>query len=163
MKSPAELTDLFRDRGRKMTAQRQALFAILHGTEAHPTAEWVYERARRQMPTISLRTVYQTLNDLVAMGELEQLDVGTGSARFDPNLAPHHHLVCDDCGRVQDVPVDFPDVAVPQEVAGGFTVSTTEIVFRGLCATCAHGTRADGTADRAPSQSNHHPHKECHA
>ena len=58
------------------------------------------------MPTISLRTVYQTLNDLAAMGELRQLDLGTGSARFDPNLDAHHHLVCERCGKVVDVYAD---------------------------------------------------------
>ncbi len=63
------------------------------------------------MPTISLRTVYQTLNDLAAMGELVQLELGTGSARFDPNLDAHHHLVCDRCGKVLDVDVDASDRA----------------------------------------------------
>ena len=57
----------------------------------HPTAESVYAAVSAEMPTISLRTVYQTLNDLAAMGELSLLDVGTGSTRFDPNLDPHHH------------------------------------------------------------------------
>lgn len=89
------------------------------------------------MPTISLRTVYQTLNDLADLGELQALDLGTGSGRFDPNLVPHHHLVCESCGAVHDVHADFTDVAVPDGSDHGFQVTSTEIVFRGRCASCA--------------------------
>jgi Fe2+ or Zn2+ uptake regulation protein len=137
VKTPDQLTDRFRSQGLKVTPQRQAIFRILHGNEAHPTAEAVHARVVRDMPMVSLRTVYQTLNDLTAMGELGQIDVGTGSARFDPNLSPHHHLVCDTCGRVDDLHVDYPDVAVPAGSAADFEVTRTEIVFRGRCAACA--------------------------
>ena len=137
MRTPDELTDRFRSQGLKVTPQRQAIFRILHGDEAHPTADSVHARVVQDMPMVSLRTVYQTLNDLTAMGELGQIDVGTGSARFDPNLAPHHHLVCDDCGRVDDLVVDYPDVTVPDALAAQFEVTRTEIVFRGRCAKCA--------------------------
>lgn len=132
MKAPNELTDRFRSQGLKVTPQRQAIFEILHGNEAHPTAEAVHARVVQDMPMVSLRTVYQTLNDLTAMGELGQIRVGTGPARFDPNLVPHHHLLCDLCGRVDDVAADHPDVAV----ATDFEVTRTEIVFRGRCTSC---------------------------
>ncbi|MCU1499567.1 MAG: hypothetical protein JWM47_3520 [Acidimicrobiales bacterium] len=141
MKTPEELTDRFRSEGLKVTPQRQAIFRILHGSLVHPTAESVHAAVVRDMPMVSLRTVYQTLNDLTAMGELGQIDVGLGSARFDPNLAPHHHLVCEVCGRLDDVVLPEPDVAVPVGTADGFEVTRTEIVFRGRCASCA-GTEA---------------------
>lgn len=147
MKSPAELTDLFRARGMKITPQRQCIFRALHGNGEHPTAEAVYDRVRAEMPAISLRTVYQTLNDLTSMGELHQLDLGTGSGRFDPNLDPHHHLVCERCGTVHDVYADFTDVRLPGDPHHGFRVSTTEIVFRGLCATCAAAEEATLTTN----------------
>jgi Fe2+ or Zn2+ uptake regulation protein len=136
VKSPAELTELFRARGLKITPQRLRIFEALHGSEEHPTAEAIHGRVRAEMPAISLRTVYQTLNDLAAMGELSPLDLGTGSTRFDPNLEPHHHLVCVRCGRVEDVHADFTDVRVPEGADRGFRVSSTEIVFRGECAPC---------------------------
>jgi Fe2+ or Zn2+ uptake regulation protein len=135
VKSPAELSELFRQSGLKVTPQRQCIFRILHGSEVHPTAESVYAAAAAEMPTMSLRTVYQTLNDLAAMGEIQQLDLGTGSARFDPNTDAHHHLVCERCGKVRDLYADFTDVRVPTGVHG-FRVSTTEIVFRGVCSDC---------------------------
>src|SRR3546814_14252930 len=77
------------------------------------------------MPTISLRTVYQTLNDLAAMGELNALDLGTGSTRFDPTVEPHHHMVCDSCGRIVAVHADLP-VVPPVDGEGGFTVTRSE-------------------------------------
>ncbi len=137
VKSPDELTESFRARGLRVTPQRQAIFRILHRSDRHPTAELVFEAARREMPTISLRTVYQTLNDLASMGELQQLRLGPGSARFDPTADPHHHLVCESCGEVVDLHVDFTDLRVPDGHGLGFRVSSTEVVFRGRCATCA--------------------------
>src|SRR5262245_50091480 len=151
MRTPAELTELFRAQGLKVTPQRQAIFRILHGHDAHPTAESVYATVRTEMPTISLRTVYQTLNDLAAMGELHQLDLGTGSARFDPNLDAHHHLVCDRCGRVVDVEIDASAVPLPPASRQGFTVDSTQIVFRGMCAGCRNASR---TTTSQPT--NHH-------
>jgi Fe2+ or Zn2+ uptake regulation protein len=145
MKSPAELAARFREEGLKLTPQRLAVFQALYGTTEHPTAETVHQTVARDMPMVSLRTVYQTLNDLRAMGEIGQLDLGTGSSRFDPMTEPHHHLVCDRCGRVADLMVDFPDIAVPSDAGGGFAVDRTDITFRGLCATCAADPVANPT------------------
>jgi Fur family peroxide stress response transcriptional regulator len=136
VKSSEELTALFRAREMRVTPQRQAIFAILGESDRHLTAEAVFETARRQMPTISLRTVYQTLNDLAAMGELTQLHLGPGSSRFDPNTDPHHHLVCESCGEVVDLHADLTDVRVPDDVVAGFRITSTEVVFRGRCTAC---------------------------
>lgn len=143
MKSPAELTDTFRRRGLKVTPQRQAVFAALDGNPHHPTAEAVYATVSATMPTISLRTVYQTLNDLVDMGEIAQVDLGTGPTRFDPCLEPHHHLVCTECHAVVDLHADVPPFAVPE--ATGFVVATTEITHRGVCADCRVATGRPAT------------------
>jgi Fe2+ or Zn2+ uptake regulation protein len=133
---PAELTEMFRSRGLKVTPQRQCIFQLLQGNDGHPTAESIYAAARAQMPMISLKTVYQTLNDLADMGEIQALDLGTGSTRFDPNVDHHHHLVCTRCGRARDVYADFSDLRVPKGRDEGFTVSRAEVVFRGLCPSC---------------------------
>lgn len=143
MRSPGELTERFRERGLKVTPQRQCIFRLLHGNETHPTAEAVYAAASAEMPTISLKTVYSTLHDLAAMGELQQLDLGTGSTRFDPNVAGHHHLVCTDCGRVRDV-YGAARVQVTADQLDGFTVGSTEVVLRGRCDTCSTTTSTNG-------------------
>jgi Fe2+ or Zn2+ uptake regulation protein len=137
VKSPDQLTETFRDRGLKVTPQRQCIFGALHRQAgSHPTADSVYAEVVAEMPAVSLKTVYQTLNDLAAMGELERLDLGNGPARFDSNLDPHQHLVCEGCGSMWDVYADFTGVQVPEAVAEGFRISSTEVVFRGRCERC---------------------------
>ena len=149
MKSPAELADAFRARGLKVTPQRECIFTVLHGSEVHPTAEAVYAVARDRMPTMSLKTVYQTLNDLADMGEIQQLDVGTGASRFDPNVDPHHHLVCRRCGKIRDLHVDYPGLRVPAAQQDGFEVEEAEVVFRGLCAECAADSQQPNPHNRS--------------
>jgi Fe2+ or Zn2+ uptake regulation protein len=137
MKTVDELTELFRANGRKVTGQRQCVFRVLQGDVTHPSAEAVHAAASREMATISLKTVYQTLHDLADLGEIVSLDVGTGMTRFDPNVDdPHHHLVCRRCGKVRDLVADFPELRIPDGADLGFEVGSAEIVFRGLCLDC---------------------------
>jgi Fur family transcriptional regulator, stress-responsive regulator len=158
VRSPEELTLIFRARGLKVTPQRQSIFRVLHSSTVHPTAEAVYDVVRAEMPTISLRTVYQTLNDLAAMGEIHAIDLGTGSARFDPHTGPHHHLVCESCGAVQDLEVEFPGVDVPAGNPYGFTVTTAEIVFRGKCRACTAASAGEATGPAGSSRAPMHQH-----
>ncbi len=141
MKTATELTDLFRRRGLRVTPQRQAIFRLLHGDVSHPTVESLHELARSEMPTISLKTVYQTVHDLADLGEVALLDLGTGSLRVDPNVeVDHHHVVCTDCGRVRDVPVEFDGIRLPSRYRRDFTVESVEVIFRGRCDDCVSRT-----------------------
>jgi len=151
MRPPDELTTLFRAQGRKVTAQRQCIFRALHGDESHPTAESIHAAARSVMETISLKTVYQTLHELAAMGEVAALDLGTGTTRFDPNVDEvHHHLVCRGCGKVRDLHADFSAVTVPAGADEGFDVGEAEVVFRGRCDACRHREARDIPVDNVP-------------
>jgi Fe2+ or Zn2+ uptake regulation protein len=137
MRSRAELTEIFRAKGRKVTPQRQSIFRALEGNDGHPSAEMVYDTVRGEMETISLKTVYQTLNDLAELGEIAALDLGTGTVRFDPDVErPHHHLVCRSCGKVRDVHLGLSGLELPPEHAQGYDVAGAEVVFRGLCPDC---------------------------
>jgi Fe2+ or Zn2+ uptake regulation protein len=152
MRTPEELSERFRAEGLKVTPQRQAVFRVLWENDAHPSAESVHAEVVSDMPSVSLRTVYQTLNDLATMGEIGHLTFGTGSARFDPNVAPHHHLVCEGCGSVTDIAAGAGALPEPGPEAGGFEIDRTEVTFRGHCATCA--------ADRSPHPPTNHNQKE---
>jgi Fe2+ or Zn2+ uptake regulation protein len=140
VRAPAELVSAFRAQGLKVTPQRQLLFRLLHDNRSHPTAEALYAVASEIMPGISLRTIYQTLNDLAAMGELQVVSVGSGSTRFDPNVDRHHHAHCSTCGTVSDVYVD--DLAtMPVRGLDGFVADSAHIVFSGICGSCSATTR----------------------
>lgn len=71
------------------------------------------------------------------MGEIQQLDVGTGASCFDPNVDRHHHLVCRVCGRIRDLHVEYAGLDVPAAQQQGFAVEDAEVVFRVVCPECA--------------------------
>ena len=133
MKPPVTLIEGLRSNGQRATPQRLAVFEAMWDNHDHPTAEAVWATVADRMPTVSLRTVYSVLGELVAAGEIARVDVG-GAARFDPNNVVHHHLVCDRCASVTDVQVD--EVDGRPRPADSFRITGTEIVFRGVCAAC---------------------------
>ena len=135
MRSPAELTASFRERGLRITPQRVAVFKALHGSTGHPTAESIYQTVVTDQPSISLKTVYQTLNDLSEMGEIRRLDLGSTATRFDPNLDDHHHLVCDECGVMIDTYLDVSGLELGE--LEGFEPSAASVFVSGRCASCA--------------------------
>lgn len=135
MRTPDELTERFRTLGLKVTPQRQGVFHALWGDESHPTAEAIWARVTETMPTVSLRTVYQVLNDLTELGEIHPVRLGTSSVRFDPNTESHDHFVCQECTRVLDVHANAM-VELPAAHYPGLEVEATQIVFRGRCAEC---------------------------
>lgn len=140
MRTPDDLTSLYRRKGMKVTPQRRAVFGLLEGNTSHPTANDIFDSVRAQMPTVSRKTVYTILHELTEMGEIQSLDLGTGSLRFDPNVAAHHHMVCTACGIVDDVHgVEMGAVSVPDEAKRGFTIEEVELVFRGVCQQCGTG------------------------
>ncbi|HEY5012330.1 MAG TPA: Fur family transcriptional regulator [Acidimicrobiia bacterium] len=137
MRTADELMTAMREQGLRVTPQRMGIVAHLVGNTTHPTVEALHEAARVQMPTLSLKTVYQTVHDLEALAEVRLLDVGTGQVRVDPNVEHrHHHVVCNECGRVCDVPVEFPGLTLPRRYRFGFTVDAVDVIFRGTCEAC---------------------------
>src|SRR5689334_13928817 len=138
MRDCASLTTIFREQGLRVTPQRQVIFRLLAGDDSHPTVESLFERARADMATISLKTVYQTVHDLEALGEVRILDLGTGSVRVDPNVEDeHHHLVCTSCGQIRDLPVVLAEFRVPSRLRRGFTVDDVVVIVRGRCENCS--------------------------
>lgn len=133
------LLDRLRTRGWRITPQRRAVVHALSGDHVHITADQVHASARVLVPEVSLATVYNTLNELVSMGEISAINVGDGSTRYDPKVGPdHHHLICDGCGRIYDVePSGIEAVALDSAQRHGMRIDTFEVVFRGRCTDCA--------------------------
>ncbi|MGW5731757.1 MULTISPECIES: Fur family transcriptional regulator [Streptomyces] len=136
----SDLLGRLRGRGWRMTAQRRVVAEVLDGEHVHLTADEVLARATVRLPEISRATVYNTLGELVSLGEV--IEVSTGRAkRYDPNAHhPHQHLVCSGCGAIRDVhPHGDPLATLPDSERFGFTVSEAEVTYRGVCPDCARG------------------------
>jgi Fur family transcriptional regulator, stress-responsive regulator len=138
------LLDRLRARGWRITPQRRAVALALAGEHVHRTADQVHAAARELVPEVSLATVYNTLNELLGMGEITAVHVGDGSARYDPKVGPdHHHLVCSGCGRIFDVdPTGVEAVTLPDPQRHGMRIDVVEVVFRGRCADCVAAARS---------------------
>src|SRR5262249_55436058 len=102
-----------------------------------------------------------TLDALASAGLCAALSLSPGAARFDPNMSPHHHAVCDACGLVRDVPCEAQapaggDPHTPTEGSPrppGFQIRAVELIYRGLCAECARAAAdrlAPGASEGAP-------------
>jgi len=153
-----ELLERVRAAGLKMTPQRIAIVRQVATDESHPSAQELFDRLRVTMPTMSFATVYNTLAALCAAGLGTSLSLAPGSARFDPNMHPHDHVVCDRCGAVRDVlpaavsraPAQQAAAKTVSTVAPGFTVRVVEQIFRGLCHECGVQPRSEDVARRSP-------------
>jgi Fur family ferric uptake transcriptional regulator len=127
-----------RDRDWRLTPQRRVVAEVLDGEHVHLTAEAVHSRAQERLPEISLATVYNTLNELVGMGEVLEVPGAGGAKRYDPNAhVAHHHLVCTSCGELWDVLRESGEFVTLDDIdRRGFRVTGVEIVFRGECSAC---------------------------
>jgi Fur family transcriptional regulator, stress-responsive regulator len=119
----------------RLTAQRRVIAEAFEGEHVHLTAEEILARSRRRMPEISLATVYNALNELVALGELRPVHAGGGRPRYDPTSRPHDHLVCLACGTIHDV-FARGRVELPRSQRFGHRVVAQETVFKGYCPDC---------------------------
>ena len=87
---------------RRNTQQRNIIYDIVASRNTHPTADWIYEQAKKQIPNISLGTVYRNLKVLVEEGKILEINDGKVS-RFDANISLHHHFKCENCGSLYDI------------------------------------------------------------
>ncbi|MFN3476265.1 MAG: Fur family transcriptional regulator [Candidatus Methylomirabilales bacterium] len=135
----------FRGKGLKLTPQRVAIVRALSKCRGHPTVEEVYREVRKSFPMISLNTVYTTLKLMKGVGELASVGHGERMARFDTNPSPHHHLICVECNRIEDLPFDEVEQQLlpPALVKGRFTVFGYRVEFFGYCESC-RGSRKGG-------------------
>jgi len=137
---------------RRDTRQRALVYEIVAASPTHPTAEWVYARARRRMPRISLGTVYRNLQVLAQEGRIRALDAWGKTTRYDADLSAHHHFVCTGCGAIRDVPKPPEEderlrqlFAIPD-----FTITGHRLEFEGRCAHCSPPRRREKAAAAEP-------------
>ena len=127
----------FKACGLKVTPQRTAIYKVLAETSSHPTAEILFQQVSQEYPMISLNTVYYTLSTLKDAGLLKEVNYWNDGARFDANIAPHHHLICLRCRTIFDI----EDRALNQiqykaKLHKSFQVLSHQVEFYGCCKSC---------------------------
>ncbi len=127
----------FQERGVRVTAQRVAIYLALANTTSHPTAELLYRSVKRSYPMLSPNTVYYTLGVLRRAGLVREVNYWHDRARFDANMALHHHLICLGCRKIEDLSDEGLDRLGPAlRNRHGFTVTGHRVEFHGYCADC---------------------------
>ncbi|MGI6660631.1 MAG: Fur family transcriptional regulator [Bacillota bacterium] len=122
--------------GLRATPQRVAILAFLEGNTSHPSAEQIYEALKPDMPSLSLGTVYNTLDELAQRGQLQELAISPNRKHVDPNPKPHYHFLCRVCGRIYDYPGQL-HTGNPSGEAKGFKVETYAVYLYGTCPSCS--------------------------
>jgi Fur family transcriptional regulator, peroxide stress response regulator len=125
----------YKNIGLKLTPQRLAVLSYLEGNTDHPSADEIHKAVSVQHPTMSLATVYNTLDTLREKGYVMELSIDPGKKRFDPNTELHHHLICQFCKRVRDVQMEF-NINLPEAMKGNFRITGNHIEFYGICPVC---------------------------
>ena len=130
-----------------MTRQRRLILEIVNQAREHPTAEQIYLQAREAMPAIAMATVYNNLNYLTRHGLIRRVGMCNAPDRYDRAGDEHQHLICDGCGRVEDI--RLPDFLEPVR-RQGYDIRSFELTVHDLCNICRkkrggniHGSKSD--------------------
>ncbi|GAB1484920.1 transcriptional repressor [Treponema sp.] len=122
----------------KRSRQRERILSLLQSTKTHPTAAWVYDSLKKELPGLSLGTVYRNLGILSDQGLVRVLQAGSTFDRFDADVSQHYHCICENCGKVEDVLVPVsPDLEAQAERQLGHPVTGHRLDFYGLCSECS--------------------------
>lgn len=133
-----ELTALLKEHHLKVTPQRLAIFKLLKSQQLHPSAEMIYKALQEEHPTMSLATVYKTLDTFVQHGLIQQLTLDKDSFRYDADISSHPHIQCTKCKKVYDLPtfnhIEHLENNIEKET--GFELSHEQFYFYGVCPDC---------------------------
>jgi Fe2+ or Zn2+ uptake regulation protein len=116
------------------TQQRQTILDVLRESREHLTAEEIYLLANKRRSSISLSTVYRNLGILVKQSRILSITAPERPTYFDYNTMPHHHLICEVCGKLLDIP--SPDFDLQNLVPAGYKVLSSSLVVNCICDGC---------------------------
>lgn len=126
----------------RSSSQRSLVHQIVESAHDHPTAQAVFERARKRMPSISLGTVYRNLQLLVEQGMLLERKVGNRPARYEANRYRHYHIYCLQCGALEDLAVPYQEVLDRRvQKLVRYKLQEHRMEFYGICPQCQAGGR----------------------
>jgi Fur family transcriptional regulator, peroxide stress response regulator len=131
------VTALLREKGFKVTPQRLAIYDVLYNTTEHPSAEVIFNQLQSHYPTMSLATVYKTIEILREIGLVQVLNVGEDSFRYDANTENHPHVRCMVCKRVDDIfEVDTSEFVAKVAQKTAYQLTGQQFYFYGVCPDC---------------------------
>jgi len=123
---------------KKFSRKREAVLEKIRETTSHPTAEWIYEEVKKEIPDLSLGTVYRNLAVFKDEGLIISVGVVEGQERFDANTKEHTHFVCLGCGDVLDIDADIaPAFNQAVEELNGLDIMYRQLTFYGKCEKCS--------------------------
>ena len=126
------LDSALKSKGLKPTKQRSSVYKVILDKKDHPTAEDILLRVRKNLPTISLATVYNCLETLVECGLVRQVNFDRSPSRFCPNLTPHAHFKCKESGNIFDINIDASSIKNLEAILPkGFVAENFELSFSG--------------------------------
>jgi len=126
-----------RSEGFKLTPQRLSVIRYLIGNTSHPTAAVIYADLKKKYPSLSFSTVYNTLNMLEKIGEVQSLHLFDDFLNYDPDTGTHFHFVCRDCNSIIDIFISGDEnVSLPEGEISGHRIDSAQVVFKGKCANC---------------------------
>ncbi len=142
-----------RQAGLKATGPRVMLLTALEQDRSHPTAELLYESLQLDHPSLSLSTVYQTLDAFIRTGLCRRVSEAGNRLRVDGTPQDHDHAICRTCGDIFDIdrqllPRPLPPSQLPQDL----TVTGLRVEYDVICVTCNTTSDAEGTPRSAGSQ-----------
>lgn len=127
----------------RLTTQRQIILEELGKVTSHPTANEVYDMVRKRLPRIGLGTVYRNLELMADSGIILKLEVGGTQKRFDATVAPHYHVRCTACGKVDDIDIEVQSrINQIAENASKYMILGHHIEFSGTCPECLEEKKA---------------------
>ena len=122
----------------RRSRQRDRILALLRSTDTHPTANWLFEKLKKEFPNLSMGTIYRNIGILVHQGLIDRIAFGSTFDRLDANVTEHYHFICERCDAIIDLnlPVD-PRIDKQVPASEGFEVHRHAVEFYGLCPKCA--------------------------
>jgi Fur family peroxide stress response transcriptional regulator len=132
------LKNMLKEKGIKPTYQRMKILEYMgNKLNNHPTVEMVYEELLKDIPTLSLTTVYNTLNNFLEKGLVLGVNITGTEARYDFDTKYHHHFLCKKCGQIIDIDIKSAYAEKEKRTVSGHRIDEVHVYFKGLCKDCS--------------------------
>jgi len=137
------------DKKLRMTKQRKTILEEIKKSKSHPTADKIYDSVKKKIPDISLGTVYRNLDILSEEGLVRKLELAHTQRRYDGNMENHYHVLCTECGRIDDlITTGADDIEKLLGVKSYYQITGHRLKFFGLCPDCKKRVKQADSVDR---------------